>query len=391
MKQATARFKLQNLYLKGYTSIDGIEGIHLPLGDVTVLLGANGSGKSNILSFFVLLRMLGEQNLYHFVSKNDFDRLLYYGPDTTNSVDCCLRFDDGADTLYSFSLQSRKGGWYYWGPQQILFRPKDCSNPAKRLPVFHGVTEDGTPISAADYTIKSGEWESDLKKDTRDTSKLVCDFLSRIRRYQFHNTSEYAKIREKSYVDDSLYLCEDASNLAAFLYRLKTTPEFTSHYERIVWFIRIIMPQLKDFILEPDQRREVRLNWVDKTGKIFDSNQLSDGILRFAALTTVLLQPKKLCPSMILLDEPELGLHPAAIAYFAAMLPVASQYSQIILATQSPWLVNELEAQDIRIVEWDEHTHRTTVHALDMKALQSWLEKYTLSELWEMDLLGGRP
>ena len=127
MEQTTTRFRLKDLYLKGYTSIDGTEGIHLPLGNVTVLLGANGAGKSNLLIFFDLLRMLAEQNLYHFVGKNDFDRLLYYGPDTTKSVDCCLRFDDGAETLYSFSLQSRKGGWYYWGPQKIVFRQKSCS------------------------------------------------------------------------------------------------------------------------------------------------------------------------------------------------------------------------------------------------------------------------
>lgn len=391
MEQTTTRFKLKDLYLKGYTSIDGTEGIHLPLGDVTVLLGANGSGKSNILSFFDLLRMLAEQNLYHFVGKNDFDRLLYYGPDTTKSVDCCLRFDDGAETLYSFSLQSRKGGWYYWGQQRIQFHQKNGPNPAKCFPVFHGITEDGTPISSADYTIKNGEWESYLKEDTHDTSKLVCNFLSRIRRYQFNNTSEYAKIRRKSYIDDVLYLREDASNLAAFLHRLQTTPEFQKNYKRIVWYMRHITPQFRDFLLEPTQQREIRLNWLDTTGKIFDPNQLSDGTLRFAALATALLQPKELIPSIIILDEPELGLHPAALAYFASMIPTAARHSQIVLATQSSGLLNEFEVQDIRIVEWDEKTHRTTIHTLDPEELQDWLEEYCLSELWERNILGGRP
>ena len=283
MKQATTGIRLRDLYLKGYTSIDGTE-IHLSLGNVTVLLGANGSGKSNILNFFELLRMLAEQNLSHFVGRNNFDRLLYYGPDTTQSIDCSLRFDDGAETLYSFSLQSRKGGGYSFGQQRIQVRPKGCPYQVARFSDFHGRIEAEMAISAADYTLENKEWESTLKEDRRGTSRIVCNFLSRIRRYQFHNTSEYAKIRGKSYIDDSLYLREDASNLAAFLYRLQTTPEFASQYEFIVWFTRQIFPQLKDFILELDQRREVRLNWVDKTGKIFDPNQLSDGALRFAAL-----------------------------------------------------------------------------------------------------------
>ena len=391
MEQTTTRFKLKDLYLKGYTSIDGTEGIHLPLGDVTVLLGANGSGKSNTLSFFDLLRMLAEQNLYHFVDKNDFDRLLYYGSDTTKSVDCSLRFDDGAETLYSFSLQSRQGGRYTFGQQRIQFRQKNDPNPAKRFPVFHGITMDETPISAANYTIGSHEFESELREDTRDTSKLICNFLSRIRRYHFHNTSSNEKIRGKIPIDDNLFLREDARNLAAFLYLMQTTPEYQKNYKRIAWYMQHIMPQFKDFILEQTNQQEVRLNWKDKTGKFFGPNQLSDGALRFAALATALLQPKELIPSIIIIDEPELGMHPAAITYFTSMIPTAARHSQIVLATQSTSLLNEFDPSEVRIVEWDENAHRTTVHSLDTEELKDWLEEYCLSELWERNIFGGRP
>ena len=151
------------------------------------------------------------------------------------------------------------------------------------------------------------------------------------------------------------------------------------------------MPQFSNFLLEPTKQREVRLNWVDTTGKYFDPNQLSDGSLRFAALATALLQPRELIPSMIILDEPEIGLHPTAIAYFASMLPVAVQHSQIVLATQSTRMLNEFEPLQVRIVEWDRDAHRTTVHSLDTEKLQGWLEEYCLSELWERNILGGRP
>jgi predicted ATPase len=154
------------------------------------------------------------------------------------------------------------------------------------------------------------------------------------------------------------------------------------------------MPQFGDFELEPlpfnDQT--LRLDWTEKSsGYLFGPHQISDGSLRFMALTTLLLQPEDNLPNVIILDEPELGLHPAAIVELAGMIHTASRNTQIIVSTQSTRLVDEFTAEDVVVVERDENKRCTIFNRLDKKALEEWLERYSLSELWEKNVLGGRP
>jgi len=181
--------------------------------------------------------------------------------------------------------------------------------------------------------------------------------------------------------------------LAAFLKVLKE--HHFHYYDRIVRHIRRVMPQFGNFMLEvlPGNENYVRLNWVDSSlsDYLFGPDQISDGSLRFMALTTLLLQPPMLMPKFIVLDEPELGLHPAAIAELAAMIQAAAKNTQILVATQSTRLVDEFSANDLIVVERDESRKSSIFRKLNEDELMKWLERYSLSELWEKNVLGGQP
>jgi predicted ATPase len=189
-------------------------------------------------------------------------------------------------------------------------------------------------------------------------------------------------------------LRDNAGNLAAFLFTMANNGEWKKHYDRIVRNIQLVLPQFGDFVLRPSPLNKdyIRLDWREKRKDyLFGPHLLSDGSLRFMALATLLLQPAESLPKVIILDEPELGLHPTAISSLSGMIRTASVNSQVILATQSPRLVDEFNIDQIVIVERDETKDRSLVKRLDEKNLAEWLERYSLSDLWEKNVLGGRP
>jgi predicted ATPase len=234
-----------------------------------------------------------------------------------------------------------------------------------------------------------------IKNDDHETSRVLFSLLSGIRAYQFHDTSDTARIKDRCYVDDAGHLRHDAGNLAAFLKMLKGYASYEKYYNRIVRHIQRVMPQFGDFDLEliPGSGEYVRLNWRDSFNGdyLFDPHQISDGSLRFMALAALLLQPPDLLPKFIVLDEPELGLHPAAISELAGMVKIAAQHTQVLLATQSTRLVDEFDLENLVIVERDPEKHCSVFKKLQAEQLEDWLARYSLSELWEKNVLGGQP
>lgn len=381
--------KLREIYLKGFKSIDGAAGQTIPFGDITVLLGANGSGKSNLLSFFGMLQALAKQELKQFVDKQGVNRLLFYGTKRTTAISFTAFFDDGAENRYEVRLP-------FGLPDNLFinYEKIDFGQSASLQPSYHQEKNGVRTISDA-YFVMGQNGESGLAQSERATSTQIHEFLLGMRTYQFHDTSETAKIKYRNYVDDARYLRHDAGNLAAFLKMLKGHDPYQKYYERIVRHIQRVMPQLGDFDLAPIPGADdyVRLNWKDSSGSdyLFDPHQISDGSLRFMALATLLLQPPDLLPKFIVLDEPELGLHPAAIAELAGMVKIAAQKTQVLLATQSTRLVDEFAPENLVIAERDEQRHCTVFKTLDAEELRDWLDRYSLSELWEKNVLGGQP
>jgi len=370
--------KLKEMHVKGYKSIDGRTGQRIPFGDVTVLLGANGSGKSNLVSFFKMLNFMTTGALQQYVGKYGVSHLLFYGPKHTESISFELVFEsEAARDTYEMKLA-------YGLPDRLFVSGEKVT--------YHKISPPSP--RPQEYFLDAGGSESGLAKDRRKTSEVLYRLLSGVRSYQFHDTSDTAKIKDRGYIDDAKYLRSDAGNLAAFLNVLKQQEQFRKYYDRIVRHVQRVMPQFHDFDLEPipGNKDYVRLNWQDASGSdyLFGPDQLSDGSLRFMALATLLLQPPELLPTFIVLDEPELGLHPAAIGELAGIVRSVSQKTQVLLATQSTRLVDEFSAKDVVVVERDEKERCSVFKKLDAECLQDWLERYSLSELWEKNVLGGQ-
>ena len=374
------QMKLKCVNLGGYKSINP-QGESILFGDVTILLGANGSGKSNLVSFFRMLNYLTTKSLQVFIeNQGSASSFLYYGAKTTKQIDFGIMFEQCRE---DGCMSSSYEGTLSFGMPDRLFLSQEKT-------IYHNEGEN-KPI---ERYIKSNYTESGLPDDNNQTASILFKALSQIRAYQFHDTSDTAKIRINGYIDDCRYLRSDAGNLAAFLRAMKINPDRKKYYERIVRHIQKVFPQFKDFELEINTGNDkyLLLNWYDITGDLlFGPHQISDGSLRFMALATLLLQPPEMLPGVIVIDEPELGLHPAAIAELAGMIRTASKYCQIIIATQSTRLIDEFDISQIVAVEIDEDKHCSYFKRLDEEKLKEWIARYSLSELWEKNVLGGRP
>jgi len=366
---------LNQIKVKGYKSIRDLD---LNLTNLNVLIGANGAGKSNFVSLFKLLNNIIEGNLQRYVMlEGGSESLLYYGQKYTDKIQIYLKFNL-QDTYYNAyhcvlapTIDDR-----------LVFEEENC--------LFHHYAYERPYTNG----LGSGHKESNLMESSKSKkiASHVYDSLKSWKVYHFHDTSDTAKVKRIGSINDNLYLRPDASNLAAFIYLLKNTRE--EHYLAIRDTIRLVNPFFDDFLLRPIPGNEdfIRLEWHERGSDYpFLAHHISDGTLRFMCLATLLLQPK--LPSTILVDEPELGLHPYAIVVLASLIKSASERTQIIISTQSVSLVNQFDAENLLIVERNENNgmYETTISSVDPQRLSSWLEEYSLGELWEKNILGGRP
>ena len=219
-------------------------------------------------------------------------------------------------------------------------------------------------------------------------ARTLRHLLNHCRVYHFHDTSPTSRVRQYCYISDNRWLMPDAANLAAVLYALKSHKEKV--YRRIVATIRQVAPFFEDFDLEPTDSRDIILNWRHrKSDLIFGPHQLSDGTLRAICLISLLLQPKENLPYLIVVDEPELGLHPYALDVIASLFQAASNQTQVLVSTQSSAFLNAFEPEDIVVVERNDEA--TEFIRPDAEKLDAWLEDYSLGEIWEKNVIGGGP
>jgi predicted ATPase len=242
------------------------------------------------------------------------------------------------------------------------------------------------------HVLGAGHRETALRKMAEDdsTARFIAGALARLRVYQFHDTSDESRLRATCDVDDSRYLYSNGGNLAAMLHRLRN--EHRTRYDRLLGTIRMVAPFIDDFVLEPsgNGRKWLSLRWRGRGGEYeFGPHQLSDGTLRFIALATLLLQPADWLPSLIVIDEPELGLHPVALSSLAEIIREAAQDTQLLVATQSASLVDFFEPGEIIVAEREDGA--SVFRRLDEAKLREWLEDYSLGELWRRNLIAGGP
>ena len=335
------RKRIEKLTIKGFKSIKELT--EFPLGDINIIVGANGAGKSNFVQMFRMVRAMIQKAFQNFVATHGgAAAFLHNGLKATKAIEA--EFDFG-DHSYGFTL---------------------------------------TPTADESFTIS----ESNKLTD----GGCVANAISNWAVYHFHDTSDRSPMRQSEIVEDSAYLREDAANIAPFLKALRGDgPDGVKSYHAIVDAVRLVMPFFDDFTLAPIRfgpAQKVKLTWTQKgTDYPFQPYHLSDGAIRFVCLATALLQPRP--PTTIVIDEPELGLHPQAIAILADLIKAAASRTQIIVATQSPLLVDQFAVSDIIVAK--RKGGATTFERLDEKDYAAWLEDFTLGELWTRNVIEGGP
>lgn len=356
---------LNNVEIKGFRSI---KEMNLGLKPLNVVIGANGAGKSNLIAFFKLVNeLMGGRLQQHVGATGGATGNLHFGPGVTPQLEARLVFEveNGTDT-YHMRLFHAAGDALIFAEETAAFHQEGYPSPKiVQLGVGHLETKIGE-------VAETGE----------PTAKTLRVLLNRCRVYHFHNTSPTSRVRQYGYMGDNRWLKPDAGNLAAILYALKLSGE--ADYQRIVTTIRQVAPFFEDFDLEPADTRDIILNWRHRESDlVFGPHQLSDGTLRAMCLISLLLQPAEKLPSLIVVDEPELGLDPCAVDVIASLFRSVSQHAQVLVSTQSSAFVDSFEADDIVVVERNNET--TEFKRTQAEDLDSWVEKYAHGEFWERD------
>ncbi len=349
----------------------------LEMDALNVFIGANGAGKSNLVEAFQLLREIYDQRLVTYSLKRGADRLLYLGRRGSTYIEIALEYrDDNVNNGYRIRLAPSDDDGLFVDSETIY------------------AYEHGKPSTATRLHTNSGSREALLASVNHPVGQYVSGEISSYHLYHFHDTSDTAAMKSTGAIEDNRFLRPDASNLAAFLYLLQK--QYPDHFRNIEDAIRQIAPFFERFNLAPSRLSpdKIRLEWKQKdSDAYFDALSLSDGTLRFMCLATLLLQPE--IPGLVLLDEPELGLHPAAIALLAGMLSSASTYVQVLVATQSVTLVNQFGPENVWTV--DREDNQSVFRRLGNQDLSKWIEEYQgyegygLGELWEKNIIGARP
>ena len=362
---------LKHLKIEGFKSIAKLD---LPMENINILIGANGAGKTNLISAFTFLSHLSQGKLRNYVEKEGgAERFFHFGSKHTSHMMLDLEVGaNGYHVEFSPNLDD----------DSLVFDTEFCRfiNSNRSWDLYPRKGESGF-IS-----------EKAASKDVKSYTK---EYLQSCRVYHFHDTSSQARFKKTSKLVNDYYLERDAANIAPFLYHLKNsrTEAYQQSYQQIVSSIQAVAPFFHDFYLEPtgeDGDESILLRWQHaKHDSPFSANLLSDGTARFICLATLFLQPQSCRPDTIILDEPELGLHPAALEVLADIIRATAKETQVICSTQSVAFANLFDPKEFIVT--DEEHGVSQFRRLDKEPLEQWLEEYGIGDIWAKNLIGGRP
>lgn len=358
---------ITRLEIGGFKSIRKLD---VELGPINILLGGNGAGKSNFISIFTLIKQIHLGSFQNYVQKKGGpDSLLHFGRKNTSTIDLTiyLTSENGEKNLFKLELEA--------GNQNLFIKSLETA-------YYYGHTWHFRQF-------ESNTLESQFAYYNHSQAYYVNDRLKEFDVYHFHDTSDSSPIKGASEINDNQKLKNDGSNLSSFLYFLQEREP--KHFKRIEMTIRSIAPFFERFDLKPSKLNPnfINLEWKEKgfPESYFNSYHLSDGTLRFICLATLLMQPNP--PSTIIIDEPELGLHPVAINKLASLIRKASAHTQIVISTQSVNLIDNFEPEDIIVT--DRKDKSSSFQRLKRENLKQWLEDFTLGDIWGQNKIGAQP
>lgn len=369
--------RIESVTIRGFRSLADFNISEIP--NAAVLIGANGSGKSNFIRFFEMMSwMLRSRNLAEFIERQGgADDQLFRGNRATPRMDAEIRMRtyEGRND-YRFALSYGHPDRFFFSEERFRFSRAYRSTEADWNDLESGHRE------AAIVDVRNSRQDVNAK-----TASVIVTLLKDCATFQFHDTSDGSNFKIRWDVEDCDQLRSHGGNLAPILHRLEQ--EDVRRYQAICWHIGRVLPVFDRFAIEPSYGK-VSLRWKAKdTDKTIGAHLTSDGSLRFFALVTLLNLPPEMLPSVLLLDEPELGLHPAAVTLIGGMIKSLAEQRQVIVATQSPLLVDAFDLGEIFVLDLEDG--RTKVSKPSQSDYQQWLDEYTTGELWQKNLLGGRP
>jgi predicted ATPase len=371
---------MTSLYINGFKSIDNAIGQLIPFDMINILIGANTAGKTNVLLCLNLLKAIATGLMDHFTARNMTDRLLHFGHKVTKEMRIIACFDDEkAKQIYEYDVS-------------LTYVNREIFNITNELITCKKYDE--TVVDQ--YSLRTRRYlKSGLLKNKKLPTVMIQKFLSNFHLYHIDDTSDSSAIRSRSLIENVHPIQSNASNLASFLKFLKDCEPYQVYYDRLLSIIRQILPDFGDFILKPSQydAKYTTLSWFERKHPEheFVSDDIPNGALRFIALATILLQPPNFMPSFLAIDELEMGLHPLALLYITDLIHRATEFSQVIITTQSPRLLDEFSPDQIFTVERGRDAQTTAITKPDEEKLSIWLEDYSLSELWEKNIIRAEP
>lgn len=385
---------LKRILIERYKSIKSAD---ITFGKINVLIGENGAGKSNLISFIELCQStdldlyvrthLGMGRLLHGGAKKskEFSGTLVFEslPDETD-----LQDGKASDCAVALTVATAIDGItpVVVEKAQYLNIPSDKDYELGDKHLIGGL-EELRRIDRLNLSMNHQRSSEALATTVFQTYYLKVPIDS-VKIYHFCDTGDHAGIRGMSNLNDNVCLKKDGSNLASVLYLISQNSPHT--FKMIEAMMRRVAPYFQCFELKPDRLNPnlITIEWKEKDSDIYcDSTSFSDGTIRFLALCVLLMQPNP--PATIIIDEPELGLHPSAISIIGALVRRAAHKTQVIVATQSADLISEFSIDEIIVV--DRIKGESVFHKLEERDFEQWLDDYTLGDIWKKNLIGGRP
>ncbi|MGD9678862.1 MAG: AAA family ATPase [Vulcanibacillus sp.] len=360
---------VKKIKVEGFKSIKSLE---LDLTDLNVLIGANGAGKSNFINIFEFMRKIVESELQTYIAqKGSLNNIFYKGIKKTSKIYINFSADRNGYEIELLPTEENK----------LIFSKEICSYETDYGKDYH-----------EDYGKGHFETNAIGISESRVVRYTFAKILKEMNVYHFHDTSNTSPIKQKHNIDDNRGLKSDGSNIAPYLYLLKEN--FPNDYDKIFKTIKSIAPFIQEFRLEPDNINKsfIQLEWKETNSDYyFNANSFSDGTLRFICLATLLIKPDiGDIKRTIIIDEPELGLHPNALGLLGSLIKSVSKINQIIISTQSVTLLNQFSYEDIIVVEHDKE-NGTLLKRLEKEEVEKWIEDYSIGDLWEKNIISGRP
>ncbi|MDR2008184.1 MAG: AAA family ATPase [Alphaproteobacteria bacterium] len=342
------------------------------LNNLTVLIGSNGVGKSNFLSIIDLISSAFHDGIdAYFQSKGISFQDCIHQWNLESKISLYLKFKDTLQSLsysYQFTLEYEVNKGF-----KIIDEKFTLS--------------DGTSKSYNNQDFTVLNLKGDFVLSTEE--QFVKSFLSNVAGYSFYSTNLFSNNLQMVDKSNTKTLASNASNMASLLYLLKS--QYTVSYKRIVDTLKLVVKSFEDFyFVEEKQGTILKFKMKDVKYPV-SMKSLSDGTIRFIILSLLLNLPLSLRSSLVLLEEPEVSLHPLAIDILGDLIESYSQDSQIMVATQSPYILNRLNIENIYVLNFNVDSNETEIKHIDNGKLKEWLKKYSLGELWMMNLFGGGP